>query len=124
MLYALLTHPPILLMHQFIWMALVMAFSIMLRSDKMIMELGILFILSSYFKVFSLFNHSFFHIRQVNLMPADKPQDVYSEVAFLVEKARQNDANNGDVLAKELDGLFLSFVCYYLIFKCLNISFK
>ncbi|XP_047134645.1 DNA-directed RNA polymerase, mitochondrial isoform X1 [Hydra vulgaris] len=42
--------------------------------------------------------------RQVNLTPADKPQDVYSEVALLVEKARQRDASKGDTLAKELDG--------------------
>ncbi|CRL00537.1 CLUMA_CG013798, isoform A [Clunio marinus] len=38
----------------------------------------------------------------VNLSPANVPQDVYSGIAQLVEKARQNDENNGIEVAKIL----------------------
>lgn len=40
----------------------------------------------------------------VNLSPCDKPQDVYSTVASLVEKARAKDASRGNALAQALDG--------------------
>ncbi|XP_037957761.1 DNA-directed RNA polymerase, mitochondrial [Teleopsis dalmanni] len=40
----------------------------------------------------------------VNLAPSSIPQDVYSTVATLVEKARRNDANNGLQVAQALDG--------------------
>lgn len=40
----------------------------------------------------------------VNLSPCDIPQDVYSSVAQLVEKARVEDAQNGDSIAIALDG--------------------
>ncbi|XP_068730519.1 DNA-directed RNA polymerase, mitochondrial-like [Montipora capricornis] len=42
--------------------------------------------------------------KQVNLMPADRPQDVYEEVAKLVEAARLRDASTGQEIAKELEG--------------------
>ncbi|KAK6512084.1 DNA-directed RNA polymerase [Arthrobotrys musiformis] len=42
--------------------------------------------------------------RQVNLEPADKPQDVYTGVADLVNQAVAEDAKNGNELAKELLG--------------------
>ncbi|KAL1483341.1 hypothetical protein MTO96_012748 [Rhipicephalus appendiculatus] len=41
---------------------------------------------------------------QVNLQPADRPQDVYSGVAALVEQERQKDAANGLQIAKVLEG--------------------
>lgn len=41
---------------------------------------------------------------QVNLQPADRPQDVYSGVAALVEKERTKDAANGLPIAKVLEG--------------------
>lgn len=41
----------------------------------------------------------------VNLSPCDTPQDVYSSVAALVEKARERDAKNGLDIAIALDGL-------------------
>lgn len=40
----------------------------------------------------------------VNLAPCDAPQDVYSSVAALVEKCRQNDAANGLHVAQILEG--------------------
>lgn len=42
--------------------------------------------------------------RQVNLVPADRPQDVYSEVANLVEKKRAEDAHDGVLIAQQLEG--------------------
>ena len=42
--------------------------------------------------------------KQVNLIPADKPQDVYAEVSNLVEKRRQEDALNGVLIAQQLVG--------------------
>jgi DNA-directed RNA polymerase len=42
--------------------------------------------------------------RSVNLIPQNRPADVYSEVASIVEKKRFIDANNGDVSAIALDG--------------------
>jgi len=40
----------------------------------------------------------------VNLNPSDKPNDVYSEVANLVEQSRQKDAKSGSLIANSLDG--------------------
>lgn len=40
----------------------------------------------------------------VNLSPADKPQDVYSCVAAIVERERSKDAANGVKVAQVLDG--------------------
>ena len=40
----------------------------------------------------------------VNLMPSNEPQDVYSTVASLVEKARSEDAINNVPIAIVLDG--------------------
>ncbi|XP_037085812.1 DNA-directed RNA polymerase, mitochondrial-like [Pollicipes pollicipes] len=40
----------------------------------------------------------------VNLAPADRPQDVYSGVAVLVEQQRQKDASEGLPIAAALDG--------------------
>lgn len=40
----------------------------------------------------------------VNLTPADKPQDVYSEIAAIVERKRREDAERGDKVAAVLDG--------------------
>ncbi|KAF3082608.1 DNA-directed RNA polymerase [Orbilia oligospora] len=42
--------------------------------------------------------------KQVNLEPADKPQDVYTGVADLVNQAVAEDAQNGNELAKDLLG--------------------
>jgi len=42
--------------------------------------------------------------RSVNLLPQDRPADVYSEVAALVEEKRKIDADNGDESAITLDG--------------------
>ncbi|KAK8776990.1 hypothetical protein V5799_029663 [Amblyomma americanum] len=41
---------------------------------------------------------------QVNLQPDDKPQDVYSGVAALVERERKKDAADGLPIAKVLEG--------------------
>jgi len=41
---------------------------------------------------------------QVNLHPCDRPQDVYSGVATLVEKQRQQDAADGVKIAQTLEG--------------------
>lgn len=40
----------------------------------------------------------------VNLAPADRPQDVYSNVAELVEKERVKDAAEGNLIAQILEG--------------------
>lgn len=40
----------------------------------------------------------------VNLAPCEVPQDVYSTVAALVEKARAEDAQRGNTVAKALEG--------------------
>lgn len=40
----------------------------------------------------------------VNLAPSEKPQDVYSTVANLVETLRQHDADNGNEIARALEG--------------------
>jgi len=40
----------------------------------------------------------------VNLVPASKPQDVYSEIAALVERKRAEDAAKGVEIAQVLDG--------------------
>lgn len=40
----------------------------------------------------------------VNLVPFERPQDVYTEVANLVEKERENDARNGVAVAQCLEG--------------------
>ena len=40
----------------------------------------------------------------VNLVPYDRPQDVYTEVAKIVEKERENDARNGVAIAQTLEG--------------------
>lgn len=42
--------------------------------------------------------------KQVNLSPSDRPQDIYAEVSNLVEKIREEDAANGDLLAQQLVG--------------------
>lgn len=41
----------------------------------------------------------------VNLVPSDRPQDVYSRVVDIVEQTRQKDADNGDKIACMLEGL-------------------
>ena len=40
----------------------------------------------------------------VNLLPAEKPQDIYSEVAEIVERRRREDAKNGIAVASTLEG--------------------
>ena len=40
----------------------------------------------------------------VNLLPAEKPQDIYSEVAEIVERRRREDAENGVAVAGILEG--------------------
>lgn len=40
----------------------------------------------------------------VNLVPFDRPQDVYTEVAKIVEQERENDARNGIAIAQSLEG--------------------
>jgi len=45
-----------------------------------------------------------FGAKSVNLLPAAKPQDVYSEVADLVQERLERDAENGSELAKKLVG--------------------
>lgn len=42
---------------------------------------------------------------QVNLIDSDKPQDVYTEVANIVEQYRIKDAQTGDVIAQAVEGL-------------------
>jgi len=42
--------------------------------------------------------------RAVNLVPADKPQDVYSEIAAIVDRKRQEDSRDGLEIATVLDG--------------------
>jgi DNA-directed RNA polymerase, mitochondrial len=42
---------------------------------------------------------------QVNLVPREKPADIYSEVAKLVEHETEKDAANGNLMAKALSGL-------------------
>ncbi|XP_029850897.2 DNA-directed RNA polymerase, mitochondrial isoform X2 [Ixodes scapularis] len=42
--------------------------------------------------------------RQVNLLPEDRPQDVYSGVAAMVERERTKDAANGVAIAQVLEG--------------------
>ncbi|CAN7938572.1 unnamed protein product [Ixodes hexagonus] len=42
--------------------------------------------------------------QQVNLLPEDRPQDVYSGVANMVERERKKDAANGVAIAKVLEG--------------------
>lgn len=41
----------------------------------------------------------------VNLVPNDRPQDVYSKVVDIVETARKQDAENGDPIARMLEGV-------------------
>ena len=45
-----------------------------------------------------------FICRQVNLIPCDRPQDLYAEVANLVEKRRIADAAAGNDTALQLEG--------------------
>ena len=40
----------------------------------------------------------------VNLVPADKPQDVYSEIAAIVERKRTEDASEGNEVARACEG--------------------
>ncbi|XP_012535388.1 DNA-directed RNA polymerase, mitochondrial isoform X2 [Monomorium pharaonis] len=42
--------------------------------------------------------------KSVNLYPADKPQDVYSDVAAMVDEYRRVDAEAGNEVAKALEG--------------------
>eukprot|EP00092_Neocalanus_flemingeri_P017911 GFUD01019377.1.p1 GENE.GFUD01019377.1~~GFUD01019377.1.p1 ORF type:complete len:1482 (+),score=337.24 GFUD01019377.1:704-5149(+) len=42
--------------------------------------------------------------RAVNLVPADKPQDVYSEIAAIVDRKRQEDSQAGLEIATALEG--------------------
>ena len=59
--------------------------------------------------------------RQVNLAPAARPQDVYSEVANLVEKKRKDDAKNGLLIAQQLEGKSsISFSQWWVM--CDNLS--
>jgi DNA-directed RNA polymerase len=44
---------------------------------------------------YAALGHDRYGAKQVNLVPADRPQDVYEEVAKLVEVARVNDAEEG-----------------------------
>ena len=45
----------------------------------------------------------------MNVAPSERPQDVYVEVANLVEEKRKMDAENGVEMAKLLEGiLFLA----------------
>jgi len=53
---------------------------------------------------YAALGHDSYGAKQVNLMPADRPQDVYEEVAKLVEAARVRDAAAGHEIAKELEG--------------------
>ena len=48
------------------------------------------------------------HDRQVNLIPCERPQDLYAEVANLVEKRRIADAAEGNEIASQLEGISLS----------------
>jgi len=42
--------------------------------------------------------------RSVNLVPADVPQDVYSEIAAIVDRKREEDSQAGNEIAKTLEG--------------------
>jgi len=42
--------------------------------------------------------------RAVNLVPADKPQDVYSEIAIIVDRKREEDSQTGLEIATALEG--------------------
>ncbi|PFX31945.1 DNA-directed RNA polymerase, mitochondrial [Stylophora pistillata] len=53
---------------------------------------------------YAALGHDSYGARQVNLMPADRPQDVYEEVAKLVEATRERDAADGNEIAKDLEG--------------------
>jgi len=53
---------------------------------------------------YAALGHDSYGAKQVNLMPADRPQDVYEEVAKLVEASRVRDAADGHEIAKELEG--------------------
>lgn len=44
---------------------------------------------------YAALGHDRYGAKQVNLMPSDRPQDVYEEVAKLVEMSRIDDAKNG-----------------------------
>ena len=56
----------------------------------------------------------------VNLVPASKPQDVYSEIAALVERKRAEDAAKGVEIAQVLDGFIRRKVFLFLSFKMLE----
>ena len=47
---------------------------------------------------------SFVGAKSVNLVPADKPQDVYMEIASIVERKRGEDAAQGVEIAQRLEG--------------------
>lgn len=53
---------------------------------------------------YAALGHDSYGAKQVNLMPADRPQDVYEEVAKLVEATRARDAADGNEIAKDLEG--------------------
>ena len=55
------------------------------------------------------------NFRQVNVKPCDRPQDLYGEVANLVEKKRATDASGGDKLAKQLEGTLLITSCFIVM---------
>ena len=54
--------------------------------------------------------HSYctFFLSQVNVKPSERPQDLYGEVANLVDKKRAADAAKGDKLAIQLEGTLLN----------------
>ncbi|EDO41702.1 predicted protein, partial [Nematostella vectensis] len=52
---------------------------------------------------YAALGHDRYGARQVNLIPADRPQDVYAEVAKLVEEARLHDAEQGHRIATLLE---------------------
>ena len=41
----------------------------------------------------------------MNVAPSDRPQDVYSDVAEMVNKLRREDAQKDNQMAQSLDGL-------------------
>ena len=49
---------------------------------------------------------------KVNLIPDARPQDVYSEVAALVEKRRNEDASDGMHIAQQLQGNTVPLKCF------------
>ncbi|KAK3752674.1 hypothetical protein QZH41_018475, partial [Actinostola sp. cb2023] len=53
---------------------------------------------------YAALGHDSYGAKQVNLMPADRPQDVYMEVAKLVEMTRVKDAEKGHKIAQHLEG--------------------